>query len=212
VPQHGFGWTDDMFMATVAAARTGTPRALDAAARMLAEYAKRLQRADGLFNHAADAPAAWGRGNGFAALGLMETLAALPADHAGRAAVLDIYRRHMAAMKTQQAPDGMWRQVVDIAGSYRESSVTALTVTAMARGVRLGWIDTSYVPVIQRGWRALLAHVLDDGTMVDVCTSTGAGPTRRYYLDRVAITGADDRGGGMALGAAIEVHELNERR
>jgi rhamnogalacturonyl hydrolase YesR len=111
-------------------------------------------------------------------------------------------------MKAQQAPDGMWRQVVDVPGSYREETVTALIVTAMARGVRLGWIDKSYVPIVERGWRALLAHVLDDGTLVDVCVSTGAGPTRRYYLDRAAISGSDDRGGAMALGAAIEIHEL----
>jgi rhamnogalacturonyl hydrolase YesR len=212
VPQHGFGWTDDMFMATVVPARTGSPQALDAAARMLVEYAGRLQRPDGLFNHAADAPAAWGRGNGFAALGLMETLTALPASHPSRASVLAVYRRQMAGMKAQQAPDGMWRQVVDIPGSYREESVTALTLTAMARGIRLGWIDKSYVPVVQRAWRGLLAHVPDDGTVVDVCTSTGAGPTRRYYLDRAAVTGADDRGGAMALGAALEIHELNRSR
>jgi hypothetical protein len=47
-----------------------------------------------------------------------------------------------------------------------------------------------------------------DGTLVDVCASTGAGPTRRYYLDRPAITGADDRGGAMGLLAALEMYEL----
>jgi rhamnogalacturonyl hydrolase YesR len=142
----------------------------------------------------------------------METLAVLPESHSARAPILDIYRRLMTGMTTQQAPDGMWRQVVDVPGSYREESVTAQMLTAMARGIRLGWIDTSYVPVVQRAWRALLAHILDDGTVVDVCTSTGAGPTRRYYLDRPAITGADDRGGAMALGAALEIYELSKSR
>jgi rhamnogalacturonyl hydrolase YesR len=212
VSQYGAGWTDDMFMATVVPARMANSQALDTSARLLTEYARRLQRPDGLFNHAADAPAAWGRGNGFAAFGLIETLAALPESHPARASILGIYRRLMAAMKTRQAPDGMWRQVVDIPGSYREESVTAQTLTAMARGIRLGWIDTSYMPVVQRAWRALLAHVLDDGTVVDVCTSTGAGPTRRYYLDRPAILGADDRGGAMALGAALEMYELSTSR
>jgi rhamnogalacturonyl hydrolase YesR len=140
----------------------------------------------------------------------METLAALPANHPAHASILDIYRRQMTAMKAQQAPDGMWRQVVDVPGSYREESVTALTLTAMARGVRIGWIDKSYLPVVQLGWHALLGHILDDGTMVDVCASTGAGTTRRYYLDRAAVTGADDRGGAMALGAALEIYELNK--
>jgi len=29
-----------------------------------------------------------------------------------------------------------------------------------------------------------------------------ARPTRRYYLDRPAVNGADDRGGALILGAA----------
>jgi hypothetical protein len=47
---------------------------------------------------------------------------------------------------------------------------------------------------------ALSAHVTEDGGLVDVCSGTGAGPTARYYFDRPAIEGPDDRGGAMALG------------
>ena len=210
VPRYGAGWSDDIFLGTIAAAVAADTDGLAAATRLITHYAGRLQRPDGLFDHAADAPTAWGRGNGFAALGLAETLTVLPVNHPGRAAVLDIYRRHMVAMRANQAPDGMWRQVVDVTGSYRETSVTALTLTAMARGLRLGWLDDAYRPIVERAWRALLAHVLQDGTLVDVCISTGAGPTPRHYLDRPAVNGADDRGGAMVLGAALEMNELNQ--
>jgi len=44
-----------------------------------------------------------------------------------------------------------------------------------------------------------------------VCTGTGAGPTKRYYFDRPAITGADDRGGAMALTAALDMLDLGRR-
>jgi rhamnogalacturonyl hydrolase YesR len=87
-----------------------------------------------------------------------------------------------------------------------------MLMSAMARGIRLGWIDKSYEPVVQRAWRALAAHIAEDGSLVDVCTGTGAGPTRRYYYDRPAIDGPDDRGGAMALLAAIEMHELARGR
>ena len=106
----------------------------------------------------------------------------------------------------------MWRQVVDLPGSYRETSVTALTLTAMARGIRLGWLDESYHSVVDRAWRGVLAHVVDDGTLVDVCISTGAGPTLRHYLERAAVNGADDRGGALVLGAALEMHALLRAR
>ena len=208
VPEHASGWSDDFFLGTIAAVRAGDPEGLAAAVRLVTATAARLQQPDGLFHHDADAPTAWGRGNGFGALGLAELLTVLPVDHPQRDAVLDVHLRHLAGMRARQAPDGMWRQIVDAPGSYRETSVTAMTLTAMARGLRLGWLDASWRPAVDRAWRALLAHVTEDGGLVDVCFSTGAGPTRRHYLDRPAVNGADDRGGAMVLGAALEYHDL----
>jgi len=210
--QHGAGWTDDMFMLSSILSRTGRmagrERDFDHLSTMLLSYAKRLQRADGVFDHF-DGRIAWGRGNGFASLGLTEALTALPANHQSRAALLEVYRRHLNGMRAMQAPDGMWRQVVDEPGAYREESVTAMTVAAIARGLRLGWIDAkTYRPVVDRAWRALAAHVTQDGAVVDICTSTGSQATRRQYLDRAAISGFDDRGGAMALLAALEMQEL----
>ena len=200
-----------MFLGTIVASLSRDPDALAAAARLVTGYAARLQQPDGIFHHAPDAPAPWGRGNGFAALGLAELLTALPVTHASRSGVLDIFRRQMEGLVGHQAADGMWFQVVDTPGSYREGSVTALAITAMARGIRLGWLDASYRSVVERAWNGLLAHVELDGELVDVCISTGAGPTRRYYLDRPAGNGADDRGGALILGAALEVHALGFR-
>lgn len=212
IAEYGQGWTDDMFMASAILARVGSlpdrQASLDAAARLLIDYAGRLQRPDGVFIHATDGPFAWGRGNGFAAFGLIETLTALPANHPNRTALLDIYRRHMTALKTHQSPDGMWREVIDEPGAYREETATAMILTAMARGIRLGWIDRTFTPVVERAWRGLAAHVAEDGTLFDVCTGTGSGPTKKYYLDRAAIIGADDRGGAMALVAAMELIAL----
>ena len=138
----------------------------------------------------------------------MEALTYLPAAWPERGAVLRSYQALMRGMVTQQAADGMWRQVVDEPGSYREFTVTAMMVAAMARGLRLGWIDASYRPVVDRAWRGLLARIAEDGTLIDVCTGTGAGPTKMYYLNRAGLTGPDNRGGGMALTAAIEMEEL----
>ncbi len=215
LPQYGQGWTDDMFMTAAILARTSAMPDrggdLDAAARLLVAYAARLQQPDGIFHHAIDGPAAWGRGNGFAAFGLMETLTAMSAEHPSRASLLDIYRRQMRGLTSWQAPDGMWRQIIDRPGAYREETATAMILTAMARGVRRGWIDRSYAPAVERAWRALSAHIVEDGTLVDVCTGTGAGPDARYYYDRPAIEGADDRGGAMALVAAMEMLDGSSR-
>jgi len=208
----GRGWTDDMFMATSLLSRVAESSRDDRYARaigwLLTTYAGKLQRPDGLFIHAVDGPHAWGRGNGFAALGLVEALTRLPKTWSDRARVLDIYRRHMRALAQHQSDDGAWRQVVDEPTSYRELTVTAMTVAAMARGVRLGWLDLGFTRNIDAGWRAVNARVRNDGTVRDVCSSTGAGATKEHYLNRPAVNGADDRGGAMAMLAALELAEL----
>lgn len=206
------GWTDDMFMATSLLARVATPALGDrysrAVGRLLITYSGKLQRADGLFVHAPEGPHAWGRGNGFAALGLVEALTHLSERWPDRPRVLDIYRRHMRALVRHQSDDGSWRQVVDDDSSYRELTVTTMTVAAMARGVRQRWLGRGFESTIERGWRAVSARVADDGTLRDVCAGTAAGPTKEHYLNRPVINGADDRGGAMALLAALEMEEL----
>jgi rhamnogalacturonyl hydrolase YesR len=215
VVRFGSGWTDDMYMAAAplvrVAALTGDDRYAKAAGRMLVSYAEKLQRPDGLFVHAANAPYAWGRGNGFASLGLAEALQLLPASAPERGRLLEIFRRHVTALLGVQSADGSWRQVLDEPTSYQELTSTALFVSTMARGVRLGWLDPSVVPAIDRGWAGLLARVAADGTLRDVCASTGAGPTKEHYLTRPITNGADDRGGAMVLLAALELHELRRK-
>lgn len=205
-------WTDDMFMASAVLSRAGNGRHADAVGRLLTSYAAVLQRPDGLFNHAPDAPHAWGRGNGFALLGVTDALIYLPDKWADRAKVLAIYRTHLRALAKHQSDDGSWRQVIDEPSSYRELTVTAMTVAAMARGVSRGWIDRKiYEPIMDQGWQAVAARVHPDGTVRDVCSGTGAGPTKEYYLNRPVVNGADDRGGAMALLAAIEMATAKAR-
>jgi rhamnogalacturonyl hydrolase YesR len=208
-------WTDDMFMAPSVLARvaraTNDAAFADRTQNLLESYATRLQREDGIFIHVESSPFAWGRGNGFAAFGLMDALTHLPAEAVRRDTLLDRFRRQMHAFIDQQSPDGSWRQVVDEPGAYREFTVTAMITTAMARGIRLGWIDrATYLPVVERGWRAVAVRIAADASLIDVCTGTGAKKDcdKSHYLHRDAIFGPDDRGGAMALTAALEIHAL----
>jgi len=215
-PDQGFrfttGWTDDMFMVAAVISRTATAEQAAQLGTLLTTYANKLQRPDGLFIHANDGPHAWGRGNGFALLGVTEALTHLPASGSSPA-LLNIYRTHVAALVRHQSDDGSWRQVIDEPTSYRELTATAMIVAALSRGVARGWIDrATYLPVIEKGWAAVAARVMADGTVRDVCTGTGAGPTKEYYLNRPVVNGADDRGGAMALLAAIEVETLRRSR
>jgi unsaturated rhamnogalacturonyl hydrolase len=210
------GWTDDMYMAASllgrVAAATEDPRYRDVLGDLLMTYAERLQREDGLFVHSAEGPVAWGRGNGFAALGLVEALTYLPDEWEGYPRILEIFQAQMEALARHQSPDGSWRQVVDEPESYQELTVTAMAVTAMARAVRIGWLDADrYLPVIDRAWEAVAARVAEDGSVRDACASTAAGTTLQYYLERPTVNGFDDRAGGFVMMAALEMNLLPSR-
>lgn len=185
----------------------------DMAVRHLAFMRKLCARPDGLYRNSPLNDAAWGRGNGFPALGLALTLTDLPAEHPGRAEVLRAFQQHLAALRTHQDPTGMWHQVIDVEGSYRELTATCMITFAMLRGMKHGWLDrATYEPSIRQSWPAILARIAADGSLIDVCEGTGKQTSLRAYLDRKAILGPDDRGGAMALLVATEMAEFMSAR
>jgi rhamnogalacturonyl hydrolase YesR len=213
MPLNG-GWSDSLFMdvpiLAMAGSLTGDRRYFDMAARHVAYMQQIVLRPDGLYRHQSSTDAAWGRGNAFPALGLALTLSEFPKDHPDYPRLLASYRTHMAALARFQDENGMWRNVIDRSGAYPEYSATAMIAAAMRRGIRNGWIDRkTYEPLINKAWKAILARTGPDGSLVDVCESTGTrGLTADDYLRRTAILGRDDRGGGMAMFFATELAGL----
>lgn len=167
-------------------------------------------RSDGLYRHSPLDETAWGRGNGFPALGLAMSLDAFPADQPERAEILRAFRDHLRALARVQDPTGMWHQIIDEPASYRELTCTSMITYAIIRGIRNGWLDSeTYTPIAHRAWSALKLRIGNDGRLVDVCTGTGKQPNRRAYFDRTAILGPDPRGGAMALLVAVEMASWN---
>lgn len=184
---------------------TGERRYHEAALRHFEFMASKVIRSDGLYRHSPLDEAAWGRGNGFPALGLALMISEWPLEEPGRDALIAAHRRHLAALLPHQDPAGEWRQVVDRPESYRELTATCMITFALMRGIRLGWLDRDvFSPAAERGWRAILTRVADDGRLIDVCTGTGKQNSLRAYYDREALLGRDPRGGAMALLAATE--------
>lgn len=188
---------------------TGEMKYHDMAVRHLAFMRKLCARPDGLYRNSPLNDAAWGRGNGFPALGLALTLTDLPAEHPGRADMLRAFQEHLASLRTHQDPTGMWHQVIDVEGSYRELTATCMISFAMLRGMKHGWLDrATYEPCVRKAWPAILARIGADGSLIDVCEGTGKQTSLRAYLDRKAILGPDDRGGAMALLVATEMADF----
>jgi len=185
---------------------TGEGKYFDMSLRHMRFMLKLNLRTDGLHRHSPLDETAWGRGNGFPALGLALSLEDLPLGHPGRPEMLGLFRAHMEALLKHQDPTGTWHQVIDRPESYRELTATAMIACAMRRGVRQGWIEKRrYEPAIARAWDAVKSRVASDGSLVDVCTGTGKQRSLRDYYDRTAILGRDPRGGAMALLLATEM-------
>ncbi|WP_197998667.1 glycoside hydrolase family 88 protein [Gimesia aquarii] len=192
---------------------TGDPCYYEMAQRHWRFIQKLDQRPDGIYRNSPLSDAAWGRGNGFPALGLALVLTELPLNSPLRQSFVAGHRRHLEALSRHQDPTGMWHQVIDHRESYRELTCTCMITFSMIRGVREGWLDEKqYAPLIERAWNAIKTRVAFDGTLVDVCTGTGKQTSLRGYLDRMAILGTDARGGAMAFLVSNEMAQWRNQQ
>jgi unsaturated rhamnogalacturonyl hydrolase len=187
-------WIDDMFMITAVQAQayraTGDVRYINRAAKEMVLYLDSLQRPNGLFYHAPDVPYFWGRGNGWMAAGMSELLRALPKSNPDRPRILAGYKTMMASLLKYQAPDGMWRQLIDDPKSWAETSGTGMFTFAMITGVKNGWLDAkTYAPAARKGWLALITYLNTDNDIREVCEGTNKKNDYQYYIDRKRITG-----------------------
>lgn len=123
--------------------------------------------------------------------------------------MLIAFRGLAAALARQRDETGMWRQVVDMPGSYRGMASTCMIAASLLRGARRGWLDAkTYQPLVDRAWEAVKARAASDGGLIDVCESTGAQKSRDDYPRRKAILGRDPRGGAMVLLFSTEMAGL----
>jgi len=186
-------WIDDMYMVTFLQSQayrlTGDRKYIERAGKEMCMYLKKLQRKDGLFDHAPGAPFAWGRGNGWMAAAMAMNLRHLPADSKWRAPILKGYRRMMSALLKWQRPNGLWGQLVNDPESYDETSATAMFAYAFAEGVRAGVLNGEYRDAVEKAYAALVARLDEYGNLPDVCVGTGWRNDRRHYLTRPRCIG-----------------------
>ena len=201
-------YSDAFFMETPLLAKvgklTGEQRYFDMGLKHVEFLQAKLLRGDGLYNHWPKAEAAWGRGNAFAALGLALALSDLPTQQPAHKRLLEIFRAHMNALLQHQDVDGMWHNVINMRESWPEFSATTMIATAIQRGVDRGWLDSFYQNAVDRAWEGVVARTDEMWGFIDVCESTVGQDSLTAYLNRKALSGRDDRAGGMLLLFATE--------
>lgn len=167
-------------------------------------------------------PSFWGRGMGWYAMAIVDVLDYMPVDHADRDSVIGILRRMSEAIATCQDPvKKVWWQVLDRGGdvnNYTESSVSCMFVYALAKAVRLGYVDESYRQVAVDGFNGILDEFIEDpgdGTidLTKTCTTAGLGSGRNgsyEYYTQVALHRTNDgKGEGPFILAAAEIEMMD---
>jgi unsaturated rhamnogalacturonyl hydrolase len=208
-------WIDDMYMITMVQAQayraTGERKYIDRAAKEMIVYLDSLQKPNGLFYHAPDAPFFWGRGNGWMAAGMTELLRALPMDNPNYKRIMDAYKKMMSSLLSYQMKSGMWRQLIDDAEAWPETSCTGMFTFAMITGVKNGWLDKRiYGEAARKAWLALISYINENAEITNVCEGTGKKNDHQYYLDRKRLTG-DMHGQAPVLWCATALLRKEEK-
>lgn len=207
-------WPDDLYMGGVFLDRyglyTGDQEQVADAARQIIHQAAVEQDTDGLWFHGyfestkEHAPYKWGRGNGWVTVTLVETLAALPAKDPQRAPLIEILRKQVDGLKKLQAPDGMWRQVLDKPDLWEETSCTAMFAYGIAMAVNHGWLEPSYMDLARHAFAGISKNVTADGVVNETCIGTNIGKDLDYYINRERPSD-DMHGRGPVLLAGTEL-------
>ena len=183
-------WVDSMdidgpFLAALAQA-TGEERYFEQAVAELLGYARTLQTDGGLLHHGFERDAGrngqlWARGNGWALLGLVDTLAVLPRTHP---AWTEIQQRTVAlvdALVTSQHESGLWHAVINDPSTYLESTLAAMTAYALHEGFAHGLLERGrYEAVERRARSAMHAQIASDGALQLVSDATPVGEHSTY--------------------------------
>ncbi len=176
-------WVDCMdvdgpFLARLALA-TGEDRYFDQAADELLGYARTLQdESSGLLRHghehyAGRNGAYWARGNGWALMGLVETLALLPLSHPSVPELRDRLAALVEALAAHQDESGLFHTVLTDPGAYLETTLAAMLAASLPD-------DPKHQPMIDRARAAVLAHVDADGALGLVSDATPVGEAHVY--------------------------------
>lgn len=164
----------------------------------------------------------WGRGVGWYAMALVDTLDAIPPEKAAlRAPLLAIIPELAEALIQTQDATGVWFQIVDMPtepGNYREASASAMFTYFLAKAVNRGYLPESYRAAAQKAWAGLVdefVSVWADGSfdLTNNCEVGGLGYGRdgsyRYYMSERVVED-DPKGIGPAIMAGLHVSELSE--
>ena len=121
----------------------------------------------------------WGRGVGWALLGLVDALADMPAGIHGRDALTVNLKSMASALRELQADDGTWHTVLNHPETYLEGSIACFSCAALLKGMRVGLLDSTFEECARRSEDAFLKVISETGQIL-VSEATPEGDLALY--------------------------------
>ncbi len=151
-------------------------------------YIDVLQRADGTFDHfvleGSDETYGprWGRGQGWALLGLLDILEHLPDGHDAANTITSSAARLIGVMINTQREDGHWDAVVGDHDSGDETSTAAFMADGLLRAARVGVVDAERIEgPASMALHATLGSTSTDGILEGVSAAVNACTLASHY-------------------------------
>ncbi len=164
----------------------------------------------------------WGRAMGWFAMALVETLEFVPVDEPNRDSLLAILDNVVKQIERyQDKKTGLWYQVLDRSGdrgNYLESSVSAMFIYSLYKGIRLGVVPATYMAVADKGFEGFMKRFIKVGkkgvvSITDCCAVAGLGGKNMrdgsydYYINEL-IRDNDPKAVGPFINACLERERL----
>jgi unsaturated rhamnogalacturonyl hydrolase len=167
-------------------------------------------------------PNFWGRSMGWYCMGIVDVLDFMPKNHPKYDTLKTIYKNAIDAMiKVQDPASGVWYQVLDKGekkGNYLESTVSCMMAYSILKGVRMGYLDKSYLQAGKKAYNGILKNFIKENpdstiSLTKGCSVAGLGgdPYRdgsfEYYISE-PIRDNDPKGVGPFILSAIEMNMI----
>lgn len=166
-------------------------------------------------------PHVWGRAQGWYLMALVDILDFIPEYHPKRTDIVNILNTAARAVVNVQDPvSGVWYQVPDQTGregNYLEATASCMFVYSLLKGVRMGYLDRSFLKPAKKGFEGILKNFIqenEDGTisLTNCCAVAGLGGNTyrdgsyEYYIS-TEVRNDDPKGVGPFIMACIEMHK-----
>ncbi|MEO8415784.1 MAG: glycoside hydrolase family 88 protein [Ginsengibacter sp.] len=167
-------------------------------------------------------PNFWARAMGWYGVGLVDVLEDFPADNPKKKELISILNQFATAIiKVQDKKTGLWWDILDKPGkekNYPEASASCMFVYALAKGVRLGFLPSSFLTTATKGYDGIVKNFIkkDASGQLNLygtvsVSGLGGNPYRdgsyNYYTSEKVVKN-DPKGVGAFLLAANEMEML----